>query len=90
VSHADALNILTVEETMRICEEVFLMHSRDTVVPRIPPAFKLEKVSLALQQFKLSGFAKMDKVLFRRMWRHWVYEQAKARDLGMLMPAAHE
>jgi ornithine cyclodeaminase len=43
VSHDDAKKILTVEETMRICEEVFLMHARDTVVPRIPPAFKLDE-----------------------------------------------
>lgn len=42
ISHADCVKLLTVGETMRICEDVFWMHSRDTVVPPIPPAFKLD------------------------------------------------
>lgn len=42
ISHADCLKILTIEETMRICEEVFQMHARGTVSPPIPPAFKLD------------------------------------------------
>ena len=42
ISHADCAELLTVEETMRICENVFLMHARGTVVPPIPPAFKLD------------------------------------------------
>ncbi len=43
VPHADCVKLLTVEETIRICEEVFLMHARDSVFPRIPPAFKLDE-----------------------------------------------
>jgi ornithine cyclodeaminase len=43
VPHADCLKLLTIEETMRICEEVFLMHSRGSVCPPIPPAFKLDE-----------------------------------------------
>src|SRR6202035_3103368 len=43
VSHADCLKLLTIEETMRICEDVFLMHSRGSVFPQIPPAFKLDE-----------------------------------------------
>ena len=39
VSYADCCKLLTVKETMRICEEVFRMHARGTVVPPIPPAF---------------------------------------------------
>jgi alanine dehydrogenase len=42
VSHADCQKLLTVEETMRICEDVFLMHARGSVLPPIPPAFKLD------------------------------------------------
>lgn len=42
VSYADCSKLLTVKETMRICEEVFRMHARGTVVPPIPPAFKLD------------------------------------------------
>lgn len=42
VSYADCLKLLTVTETMRICEDVFRMHARGTVVPPIPPAFKLD------------------------------------------------
>jgi ornithine cyclodeaminase/alanine dehydrogenase-like protein (mu-crystallin family) len=42
ISHADCLKILTIEETMRICEEVFQMHARGSVSPPIPPAFKLD------------------------------------------------
>ena len=43
VPHADCVKLLTVEKAMEICEEVFRMHARDTVVPRIPPAFKLDE-----------------------------------------------
>src|SRR5215469_14209778 len=42
VSYADCLKLLTVKETMRICEEVFRMHARGTVVPPTAPAFKLD------------------------------------------------
>ena len=42
VSHADCLELLSVEQTMRICEDVFRMHARGSVVPPIMPAFKLD------------------------------------------------
>ncbi len=42
VSYDDCLKLLTVEETMRICEDVFRMHARGSVSPPIPPAFKLD------------------------------------------------
>jgi alanine dehydrogenase len=42
VSHADALALLSVEQTMRICEDVFLMHSRGSVFPPVMPSFKLD------------------------------------------------
>jgi alanine dehydrogenase len=42
VSHADALALLSVEQTMRICEEVFLMHARGSVFPSVMPSFKLD------------------------------------------------
>ncbi len=42
VSHADALALLTVEQTMRLCEEVFLMHARGSVFPPVMPSFKLD------------------------------------------------
>jgi hypothetical protein len=49
ISHADCLKILTIEETMRICEEVFQMHARGTVSPPIPPAFKQDNADRARQ-----------------------------------------
>jgi len=42
LSHADCKRLLTVEQTMKICEDVFRMHARGTVFPQIPPAFKLD------------------------------------------------
>lgn len=42
VSHNDCVKLLTIEETMRICEDVFLMHARGSISPPIPPAFKLD------------------------------------------------
>jgi alanine dehydrogenase len=42
VSYQDCLRLLTVPDTMRICEDVFRMHARGSVVPPIPPAFKLD------------------------------------------------
>jgi ornithine cyclodeaminase len=42
VGHDDCVKLLTVEETMRICEDVFRMHARGSVSPPIPPAFKLD------------------------------------------------
>lgn len=42
VSHADALALLSVEQTLRICEDVFLMHARGSVFPPVMPSFKLD------------------------------------------------
>jgi ornithine cyclodeaminase/alanine dehydrogenase-like protein (mu-crystallin family) len=42
VSHADALALLSVEQTMRICEDVFHMHARGSVFPPLMPSFKLD------------------------------------------------
>jgi ornithine cyclodeaminase len=42
VSYADCVELLTVKDTMRICEEVFRMHARGSVFPPTPPAFKLD------------------------------------------------
>ena len=42
VSHADCVKLLTIKDTMRICEDVFRMHARGSVSPPIPPAFKLD------------------------------------------------
>lgn len=42
VSHADAVALLSVEQTMRICEDVFLMHARGSVFPPVMPSFKLD------------------------------------------------
>lgn len=42
VGHDDCVKLLTVEQTMKICEDVFRMHARGTVSPPIPPAFKLD------------------------------------------------
>jgi ornithine cyclodeaminase/alanine dehydrogenase-like protein (mu-crystallin family) len=42
VSHDDALALLSVEQTMRICEDVFLMHARGSVYPSVMPSFKLD------------------------------------------------
>jgi ornithine cyclodeaminase len=42
VSHADALALLSVEQTMSICEDVFRMHARGSVFPPVMPSFKLD------------------------------------------------
>jgi ornithine cyclodeaminase/alanine dehydrogenase-like protein (mu-crystallin family) len=42
VSHKDILGLLGVEDAMRVCEEVYLMHARGSVVLSNPPSFKLD------------------------------------------------
>jgi ornithine cyclodeaminase len=42
VSYQDTLKLLSVEEAMRVCEDVYLMHARGSVVLSKPPSFKLD------------------------------------------------
>jgi ornithine cyclodeaminase len=42
VSYQDSLDLLSVEDAMRICEEVYHMLARDTVAHSKPPSFKLD------------------------------------------------
>lgn len=42
VPYKDTLDILTIEETLRVCEDVYMMHSRDSVQWSTPPSFKLD------------------------------------------------
>ena len=42
IPYGDTLELLTAEDAMRICEAVYLMHSRDSVVWSKPPSFKLD------------------------------------------------
>ncbi len=42
VSYQNSLDLLSVEDAMRICEDVYLMLSRGTVVHSRPPSFKLD------------------------------------------------
>jgi len=42
VSHKDTLGLLSVEDAMRVCEQVYLMHARGSVVLSNPPSFKLD------------------------------------------------
>src|SRR6266404_5242380 len=42
VPYQDTLDLLTVEDAMRVCEEVYHMLDRGTVVHSKPPSFKLD------------------------------------------------
>ena len=42
VSHQDTLALLDVEAALRVCEQVYLMHARGSVVLSNPPSFKLD------------------------------------------------
>jgi ornithine cyclodeaminase len=42
ISYQDSLELLSVNEAMRICEEVYCMLARGTVVHSQPPSFKLD------------------------------------------------
>jgi ornithine cyclodeaminase len=42
VSHQDSLALLDVEAALRVCEQVYLMHARGSVVLSNPPSFKLD------------------------------------------------
>jgi hypothetical protein len=42
VSHQDTLALLDVEAALRVCEQVYLMHARGSVVLSTPPSFKLD------------------------------------------------
>src|SRR5437016_14261893 len=42
VPYQDTLDLLGIDDAMRICEEVFRMHARGSVVYSKPPSFKLD------------------------------------------------
>ena len=42
VSYQDTLDLLTVDDAMRVCEEVYHMLARGTVAHSKPPSFKLD------------------------------------------------
>ncbi len=42
VSHADTVELLTVEDAMAACEEVYRMHARGSIQWSDPPAFKMD------------------------------------------------
>ena len=42
VPYKDTLGLLSVEDAMRVCEDVYLMHARGSVVLSNPPSFKLD------------------------------------------------
>src|SRR5947199_10593286 len=42
VPYKDTLGLLSVADAMRVCEQVYLMHARNSVVLSSPPSFKLD------------------------------------------------
>src|SRR5258708_12987056 len=42
VSYQDTLKLLSVEGAMKVCEDVYRMHARGSVVLSKPPSFKLD------------------------------------------------
>ena len=42
VPYKETLDLLTVEDALRVCEQVYGMHARDSVVLSNPPSFKLD------------------------------------------------
>jgi ornithine cyclodeaminase/alanine dehydrogenase-like protein (mu-crystallin family) len=42
VPYRDTLGLLSVADAMQVCEEVYLMHARGSVVLSNPPSFKLD------------------------------------------------
>src|SRR5256885_8426877 len=42
VSYQDTLKLLSVEDAMRVCVDVYRMHARGSVVLSKPPSFKLD------------------------------------------------
>src|SRR5881227_2484178 len=42
VSYQDTLDLLGIEDAMRICEDVYRMLARGTIVHSKPPSFKLD------------------------------------------------
>jgi len=42
VPYRDSLDLLSVADAMRICEEVYAMHARGSVAWSVPPSFKLD------------------------------------------------
>ena len=42
VPYRDTLDLLTIDDAMQVCEQVYLMHARGSVVLSVPPSFKLD------------------------------------------------
>jgi len=42
VPYRETLDLLGIEDALHVCEQVYLMHARGSVVMSVPPSFKLD------------------------------------------------
>jgi alanine dehydrogenase len=82
VSHADALALLSVEQTMRICEDVFLMHARGSVFPPVMPSFKLDDAEFSNHWHVKSVLLKDIPVTGVRLYNY--YDDGQRNTVGTL------
>ena len=83
VSHQDALELLSVEQAMRICEDVYRMLARGSVVLSKPPSFKLDIAEEFNNHWHVKGVLLKDvPVTGVRLYNY--YDDGKRNTVGAL------
>jgi alanine dehydrogenase len=83
VSHQDALKLLSLEEAMRICEDVYRMLARGSVVLSKPPSFKLDIAEEFNNHWHVKGVLLRDvPVTGVRLYNY--YDDGKRNTVGAL------
>jgi alanine dehydrogenase len=83
VPYRDTLNLLSTEDAMRICEDVYRMHARDSVVWSKPPSFKLDVGAPFHNHWHVKGVLLKDvPITGVRMYNH--YDDGSYNNVGYL------
>jgi len=83
VPYRDTLELLTTEDAMRICEDVYRMHAKGTVHWSKPPSFKLDTPAPFHNHWHVKGVMLDDTpVTGVRLYNH--YDDGKYNNVGYL------
>lgn len=83
VPYRDTLDLLTPADAMRICEDVYRMHARDTVHFSKPPSFKLDTAAPFFNHWHVKGVLMEDPpVTGVRLYNH--YDDGQRNTVGYL------
>src|SRR2546423_15211647 len=88
VSYRDTLQLLSVEEAFRVCEQVYRMHASGSVVLSNPPSFKLDVAETFNNHWHVkSAFLKDVPTTGVRLYNY--YDDGVRNTVGMLSCARY-